>query len=163
MNAIDTTSTRLHYIDWLRVLAVLLLFPFHVSRVFNTEVFYVKAAQLSTVLDYVLGFISVWHMPLLFVLAGASTCFALRKRTSRQYIGERLTRLGVPFMMGVFLLLIPVQTWYGARFNSGYGARSGTTWSAATSSSGTSRTAATTSAASAWGTCGSSSSCSWWP
>ena len=120
MNALDATTNRLHYIDWLRVLAVLLLFPYHTLRVFNTEAFYVKAGQLSTTLDYVLGFISVWHMQLLFVLAGASTYFALRKRSSRQYLGERFTRLGVPFVMGVFLVLIPVQTWYGARFNSGY-------------------------------------------
>ena len=120
MNVRDTAPTRLHYIDWLRVLAVLLLFPFHVTRVFNAEAFYVKAARLSVALDYVLGFISVWHMQLLFVLAGASTYFALRKRSSHQYLGERFTRLGIPFVMGVFLVLIPVQTWYGARFNSGY-------------------------------------------
>ena len=120
MSALDTTPNRLHYIDWLRVLAVLLLFPYHVSRVFNTEAFYVKAAGLSTALDYILGFISVWHMQLLFALAGASTYFALRKRSSRRYLGERFTRLGVPFVIGVFLVLIPVQTWYGARFNSGY-------------------------------------------
>jgi glucans biosynthesis protein C len=120
MNAIDTTTTRLHYIDWLRVLAVLLLFPFHTLRVFNDEPFYVKAAEVSTALNAVLGFISVWHMQLLFLLAGASTFFALRKRTSRAYLGERFTRLGVPFVMGIFLVLIPIQTWYGARFNSGY-------------------------------------------
>jgi peptidoglycan/LPS O-acetylase OafA/YrhL len=120
MKALDTTPIRLHYIDWLRVLAVLLLFPYHVSRVFNTEAFYVKSAALSTALDSVLAFISVWHMQLLFVLAGASTYFALRKRSARRYVGERFTRLGVPFVMGVFLVLIPVQTWYGARFNSGH-------------------------------------------
>ncbi len=120
MSALDTTGTRLHFIDWLRVLAVLLLFPYHTLRVFNTEDFYVKAGRLSPVLDFVLGFISVWHMQLLFLLAGASTYFALRKRSSRHYLGERFTRLGVPFVMGVFLVLIPVQTWYGARFNSGY-------------------------------------------
>jgi len=120
MNSIDATSSRLHFIDWLRVLAVLLLFPYHVTRVFNEDAFYVKAGELSTVLNAVLGFVSVWHMQLLFLLAGASTYFALRKRSSRQYLGERFTRLGVPFVMGVFLVLIPVQTWYGARFNSGY-------------------------------------------
>jgi hypothetical protein len=159
MSALDTTATRLHYIDWLRVLAVLLLFPYHVSRVFNEEAFYVKADEVSAALNVVLGFVSVWHMPLLFLLAGASTYFALRRRSSREYLGERFTRLGVPFVIGVFILLIPVQTWYGARFNSGYTGRSGTTSSAATSCSGTSRRAATTSAASGSATCGSSSCC----
>jgi peptidoglycan/LPS O-acetylase OafA/YrhL len=120
MSALDVNGTRLHYIDWLRVLAVLLLFPYHVTRVFNEEAFYVKADQVSAALNVVLGFVSVWHMQLLFVLAGASTYFALRRRSSRRYLGERFTRLGVPFLVGVFILLIPVQTWYGARFNSGY-------------------------------------------
>jgi glucans biosynthesis protein C len=113
-------SPRQHYIDWLRVLAVLLLFPFHVTRVFNSgEAFYVKSARLSGALDYALSFISVWHMQLLFLLAGASTYYALRKRGGGQYLSERVKRLLVPFVFG-FWVLIPPQTWYGARFNSGY-------------------------------------------
>jgi peptidoglycan/LPS O-acetylase OafA/YrhL len=117
---------RLHYIDWLRVLAVLLLFPFHTLRVYNAgEAFYVKGAQLSNAVDAVVDFIGLWHMPLLMLLAGCSTYFALRKRTSRQYLGERLVRLGVPFVFGLFVLC-PPQCWYGGRFNSGY---AGSYWS----------------------------------
>jgi peptidoglycan/LPS O-acetylase OafA/YrhL len=112
--------TRKHYIDWLRVLAVLLLFPFHTLRVFNADdPWYVKADDLSVAVSAVLGFISVWHMPLLFVLAGMSTYFALHKRSTGRYLGERFLRLGIPFMFG-FLVLIPPQTWLGGRFNSGY-------------------------------------------
>ncbi len=111
---------RQHYIDWLRVLAVLLLFPFHTLRVFNADdPFYVKAAHLSGVVSDVLNFISVWHMPLLFVLAGASTFFALGRRSAGRYLRERRARLLLPFLFG-FLVLIPPQTWYGGRFNSGY-------------------------------------------
>jgi len=111
---------RIHYIDWLRVLAVLLLFPFHVSRVFNYgDPFYVKSEHLSMALNYVLGFIDYWHMPLLFLLAGSSSYFALRKRNGSQYVAERVKRLLVPFLFG-WLVLIPPQTWYGARFNLGY-------------------------------------------
>jgi glucan biosynthesis protein C len=110
---------RVYFIDWLRILAVLLLFPFHVLRVFNTEDFYVKASTLSTTVDGVLNFIGVWHMPLLFFLAGCSTYFALQKRTGGEYAWERVKRLLVPLIFGTFVL-IPPQTWYGARFNSGY-------------------------------------------
>jgi glucans biosynthesis protein C len=111
---------RKHYIDWLRVLAVLVLFPFHTLRVFNADdPWYVKADHLSMAVSALLDFISVWHMPLLFFLAGMSTYFALRKRGPGQYVGERLLRLGVPFLFG-FFVLIPPQTWYGGRFNSGY-------------------------------------------
>lgn len=111
---------RLHYIDWLRVLAVLLLFPFHTGRVFNYgEAFYVKGPETSIAVSYLLGFIDVWHMPLLFLLAGASTYFALRRRSAGRYIGERAKRLLVPFAFGVLAWNVP-QTWYGGRFNSGY-------------------------------------------
>lgn len=113
-------AKRLHYIDWLRVLAVLLLFPFHTGRVFNAgEAFYVKGPETSTMVARLLGFIDVWHMPLLFLLAGASTYLALGKRTRVEYARERVRRLLVPFVFGV-LVLIPPQTWFGARFNSGY-------------------------------------------
>jgi glucans biosynthesis protein C len=112
-------SRRIHYIDWLRVLAVLLLFPFHVSRVFNFgDPFYVKSVHQSMALSYALGFIDRWHMPLLFVLAGASTYLALGRRSIGQYAGERVKRLFVPLVFGI-LVLMPPQTWVGAHFNSG--------------------------------------------
>ncbi len=114
------TSARVHFVDWLRVFAVLLLFPFHVLRVFDSfEPFYVKAGAVSRAVGDALWFIGVWHMPLLFFLAGCSTCFALRTRTARTYLSERATRLLVPLVFGT-LVLIPPQTWFGGRFNSGY-------------------------------------------
>lgn len=112
-------STRLHYVDWLRILAVLLLFPFHTSRVFNAfEDFYIKSPYISQALNLFIGFVDRWHMPLLFFLAGASTYYALRKRKAGQYLIERVKRLLVPFFFGVLLWNAP-QTWVGAHFNSG--------------------------------------------
>jgi len=113
-------TRRLYYIDWLRVLAVLLLFPFHTSRIFNAlDPFYLKSPYISSALNYFLGFLDHWHMPLLFALAGASTYFALRTRGIGQYAIERVKRLLVPLVFG-FLVLIPPQTYIGARYNSGY-------------------------------------------
>ena len=106
---------RIHYIDWLRVLAVLLLFPFHTLRVYNLEPFYVKGSELSEGLGYIISFIDLWHMPLLFLLAGASTFLALGKRTTGQYAYERVKRLLVPLVFG-FFVLIPPQTWCGAQY-----------------------------------------------
>jgi peptidoglycan/LPS O-acetylase OafA/YrhL len=113
-------TRRVHYIDWLRVLAVLLLFPFHAGRVFNYgDPFYAKSPIESIGISYLLGFINAWHMPLLFMLAGASTYFALKRRTIRQYAGERSLRLLVPLAFGIFFI-VPPQTWLGARTNAGY-------------------------------------------
>lgn len=121
-------AKRLYYIDWLRILAVLLLLPFHTSRVFNGwmidgqlvgEDFYIKSVHISEWLAKVLGFISTWHMQLLFVLAGASAYFSLKRRSGGQFAGERVTRLFVPLVFGM-LVLMPPQTWVGGQFNSGY-------------------------------------------
>jgi glucan biosynthesis protein C len=69
---------RRYDIDWLRVLAVLLLFPFHSARIFDTfSTWYVKNEVLSEALTYFITYVHPWHMPLLFLLAGASTWFAL--------------------------------------------------------------------------------------
>ncbi|HSK48277.1 MAG TPA: acyltransferase, partial [Coriobacteriia bacterium] len=111
---------RVYYIDWLRVLAVLLLFPFHAGRVFNAgEPFYAKSTIESLPISYLLGVIDRWHMPLLFLLAGMATYFSLRHRSLSTYVRERSLRLLVPLAFGV-LVLVPPQTWLGARTNAGY-------------------------------------------
>jgi glucan biosynthesis protein C len=58
-------------------------------------------------------------MPLFFVLAGASTWFALRFRGGGQYAVERVKRLLVPFIFGV-LVLIPPQSYLGLISHSDY-------------------------------------------
>lgn len=113
-------ARRVYYIDWLRVGAVLLLFPFHAGRVFNSgELFYAKSAIESPAIAHLIALTEFWHMPLLFFLAGASTYFALRHRTVGRYALERTTRLLVPLLFGV-LVIVPPQGWYGARTNDGY-------------------------------------------
>jgi glucan biosynthesis protein C len=111
---------RRYDVDWLRVLAVLLLFPFHTARIFDTfDNFYVKNDQLSGALTYIIAYLNPWHMPLLFLLAGAATYFALRFRSGGQYALERFKRLLIPFIFGV-LVLVPPQSYLGLRNHSNY-------------------------------------------
>lgn len=111
---------RLNYLDWLRVGAVLLLVPFHTSRVFDIwEDFYVKNDQLSSALSYFIAFAGPWFMPLLFMLAGASTWLAMRSRSGKQYAGERFKRLLVPFLAGM-ILIIPPQACIALHKDPGY-------------------------------------------
>jgi glucan biosynthesis protein C len=104
---------RRNDIDWVRILAVLLLIPFHTARIFDTlESFYVKNNILSPWLTYIIiEFLNKWHMPLLFLVAGASTWFAMKKRSSGQYIVERLKRLMIPFVFGT-LVIVPPQMYF---------------------------------------------------
>ena len=107
-------------IDWLRISAVLLLFAFHTARIFdNSSDFYVKSAQLGTGASYLVAYFGPWGMPLFFILAGASTWFALRVRSGGRYVKERATRLLIPFVFGV-LVLVPPQSYLGLRSHSDY-------------------------------------------
>ena len=121
-SAAPVKSQRRHDIDWLRLSAVLLLFPFHTARIFDIwEEFYAKNDQTSKALTYFIGYLNPWHMPLFFLLAGASTWFALRFRSGGVYTRERVKRLLVPFIFGV-LVLIPPQSYLGLRNHSDYAA-----------------------------------------
>ncbi len=110
---------RKYYIDNLRSLCILLLFPYHTCMVFNDfESFYVHGVTVRLFSDFVLA-CSQWFMPLMFVLAGVSTAYALQKRTTREYIGERAARLLLPLVFGL-LLVVPAQTYFAERFHNGY-------------------------------------------
>jgi glucan biosynthesis protein C len=99
-------------IDWLRVLAVLLLFYYHPARIFYSwGGWYIENAQKSKGLSYIALFIEQWHMPLFFLLAGVSTWFALRFRSSGQYVKERFKRLLVPLIFGL-LVIVPPQIYF---------------------------------------------------
>jgi glucans biosynthesis protein C len=117
----DRSRQRRYDLDALRVLAVLLLIPFHSARVFDVfDPFYVKSPTTSGGLSWaVVAFLNPWHMPLLFVLAGAATWLALGHRSPRAYLGERTRRLLVPFLFGL-LVIVPPQGFLAARFRGGH-------------------------------------------
>jgi glucan biosynthesis protein C len=101
-------SVRLHYLDWLRVLATLGVFFFHAINVFSPAKFEINNAERSDVIMMIQGFFFPWGMPLFFLVAGVGSWFALRRRTAGQFTRERTLRLLVPFFTGT-LLLGPVQ------------------------------------------------------
>ncbi|MDT0549460.1 MULTISPECIES: acyltransferase [Streptomyces] len=110
---------RKEYVDWLRNLGIVFLFPFHTARIFNDNPeFYVKGPEnvFSSALVNVSSF---WFMPLLFLLAGMSSYYALRKRAARGYVKERCLRLLVPFLFGC-AVIVPPQAYYAMKFHHGY-------------------------------------------
>jgi glucan biosynthesis protein C len=109
--ALPGTTPRLYYIDWLRVLAILGVFLFHATNVFNTMPSHIKNAQQSDVITGIQAFFFPWGMALFFMIAGAGTWFALLLRTSSQYMTERSRRLLIPFVVGS-IVLSPVQLYF---------------------------------------------------
>lgn len=101
-------SARLHYLDWLRVLAILMVFLFHAVHPFDFGDWQVKNVDQSEILTIILLILSIWGMPFFFLVAGAGSWFALQKRSGRQYLRERFYRLLVPFIVG-FILFSPIE------------------------------------------------------
>ena len=94
------------------MLATLLLFYFHSAEIFNIwRLWYVQNAHKSYVLSVISRFIDHWHMPLFFLLAGSSSWYALRRRSGRQYLGERFKRLLIPCIFGI-LVIVPPQIYF---------------------------------------------------
>ena len=102
---------RRYDIDWLRVIAMLGVFVLHSTRFFCTEDWQLKvpAAQQSDILGLLRGFLlSVWLMPLFFLVAGFAARYSLKHRTVGQYLVERVKRILVPlYTVGMFILVVP--------------------------------------------------------
>lgn len=96
---------RRHDLDALRIFGCYLLFLFHVGMVFNPAPFFHIRNDESSILFLILcGFISLWHMPLLFLLAGWSAAASLRSRGVGTFLRERWSKLAVPLVAGCILL-----------------------------------------------------------
>jgi glucan biosynthesis protein C len=124
-DTITSRAPRLHYLDWLRVLATLGVFLFHAGNVFNTANFEIKNAEGSEVITYIDVFFYPWGMPLFFLVAGAGSWFALRRRSASQFTRERTLRLLVPFFTGT-ILLGPIQLYLSWRHRLETGVLEGT-------------------------------------
>ena len=104
----DTLSqSRRHDLDWLRAGAVAVVFLYHNARFLSGPYWQLRNPQRSLAVDALVGFIALWLMPLFFLLAGASSRFALRSRPPGRYLWSRSKRLLFPFVAGIFVLSPP--------------------------------------------------------
>lgn len=102
---------RLYYLDWLRVIAILGVFLFHAVHPFDLTNWHIKNAEQSAVITFFIAFMFPWGMPFFFLLAGASSYFALRRRTAGAFVRERFYRLLLPFLGGS-VCLMPVMLYF---------------------------------------------------
>jgi peptidoglycan/LPS O-acetylase OafA/YrhL len=95
------SAARRYELDWLRVLSIFAVFVFHTLLFFATDDFYVKNASEYPLVDIVRDFFFAWGMPLVFVVSGASTFYALSRRSAGAFLRERAARLLVPLAAGL--------------------------------------------------------------
>jgi len=98
---------REHGLDALRVFAFAVLIFYHSGMGYVTWDFHVKNPEQSRVLEYFMLFVNRWRLPLLFFISGAGVAFSLRRRSFGEFAGERTTRLLIPLLVGMFVIVPP--------------------------------------------------------
>ena len=108
---------RKHWIDNLRWVTVLLVLFYHVIYFYNNKGViggiggFGDGPQYQDVVMYVLY---PWFMPLLFILAGVSSRYALKKHTGKEWFKERTRKLLVPSTIGLFFFGVFIG-WFNSK------------------------------------------------
>lgn len=106
-NESSRLSNRRYDLDWLRVLAFSILILYHVGMFFNHWGWHIKNNELSHAIELPMRFSSQWRMSLLFMISGAAVFFALKKRSGQVFLKERFTRIFMPLVFGMFVIVPP--------------------------------------------------------
>lgn len=111
---------RKHYIDNIRNITILLLFPIHTFMIWNDfgTKFYIWQGD-NRLISTLIVLINPWFMPILFVIAGISARYSLEKRSNKEFVMQRVNKLLIPFICGM-VLLVPIQTLFARKFFNGY-------------------------------------------
>lgn len=80
--------------------------------------FYIEGAK-SLIPTIIYNSLRSWYMATLFLIAGLTTMYSLKKRTIKGYYIERCKRLLIPFLAGI-LLLVPVQSYFVMKNHYGF-------------------------------------------
>jgi surface polysaccharide O-acyltransferase-like enzyme len=108
-------TQRWYWLDWLRVLAMGMIFLFHSGRPFVPFKWHIMNPEPDLLFTLFNIFVTGWIMPLFFVISGIATYFSLAKRSPGKYVTERFKRLLIPFIFGLIVIL-PIHRYYSALF-----------------------------------------------
>jgi len=114
--------------DYLRAFAVVLVLCHHAVLAYTISAFINFENPIATaspvvneqrwiIFDLIVAYNETFFMPLLFFVSGMFVWQSLVRKGARKYLGGRLTRLGLPFVIGV-VFLIPLA-YYPARLQVG--------------------------------------------
>lgn len=106
-----TKKIRRYDLDWVRVMVFGLLIIYHVGMFFVEWGWHLKNNEIYTWLQWPMAFVNRWRLPILFVISGMGTYYALSYRNWKQFVWERNKRLGIPLIFGM-LLIVPPQVYY---------------------------------------------------
>jgi len=103
----NTAKVRRYDLDWLRVSVFGILIIYHVGMYFVPWKWHIKHELTYDWISWPMIFINQWRLPILFIISGMGTRFALSHRSGQLFRKERLMRLGIPLLVGVILIVPP--------------------------------------------------------
>src|SRR5258706_11680850 len=100
----NATGARRTDVDALRILICAAIILSHALLIFGADPnYHLKSAVPSRSASFVFDFVRANSVSLFFVIAGWSAVASLRRRSSSQFVLERVTRLLVPLFVGMAL------------------------------------------------------------
>ena len=111
----SSNKNRKNYIDWLRIFTILFIFVAHCSRYFM-EGGPIENDQKDVILGGIRIFGGIWVIRLMFLLSGMSNFYSINPKNWKDNIKRRLLRLGVPFVVSLFIV-IPFVPYFIKMYN----------------------------------------------
>jgi peptidoglycan/LPS O-acetylase OafA/YrhL len=113
------TTQRQSYLDWLRIISIAGVLILHSGMPYAANLWWhIKDKDSSTLLFLLNIAMHLVRMPLLFFISGTVSYYMMQKRSALSFIGLRFTRLLVPLLVGM-VLIVPPQI-YMERLTQGY-------------------------------------------
>lgn len=105
---------RRHDIDWLRTLAFALLILYHIGMYYVADWgWHLKSDHQFIWLQDLMILTNPWRMSLLFFISGIALALVADRYTACQLAGLRSTRLMIPLLFGMLVIVVP-QPYYEA-------------------------------------------------
>jgi peptidoglycan/LPS O-acetylase OafA/YrhL len=106
----EDLGQRRYDLDWVRIGAFMLLILYHVGMYYVTWDWHVKSPHAAPTLEPLMMLTSPWRLSLLFLVSGVATGFLLARQGSGGFLRLRSTRLLIPLLFGM-LVIVPPQSY----------------------------------------------------
>ena len=114
-----TLGERRYDLDWVRILAFMLLIFYHVGMYYVSWDWHVKSPYASNSIEPLMMLTSPWRLTLLFLISGVATGYLLDRQGVSGFLGSRSTRLLVPLLFGM-AVIVPPQSYLQVVEQAGY-------------------------------------------
>ena len=105
--------SRYHYIDLLRVIAILMMFVYHVFMVFVAESdWHIKNKETSNTLLEINYWMASFRMPLLFFVSGYISYILMQRLSWKAFATQRFIRLIIPTVIWTFILVTVLSKFF---------------------------------------------------